>query len=145
LATLYRRLEHFDESLCVLRVLDVLGRASEDGHRIVERYSTHRAAKIEAALEARVWDEALYPATLDRLVSRILTLALPALVELFAHDLEHYKLREKEARFDLGEDTFFGRIFKSVVKTLGVHELPAVYLDKSRTGMRNAYLYPPAL
>lgn len=145
LATLYRRLERFDESLCVFRVLEALGRSGDEGRRIVERYSTHRAAKLEGVLDSEVWEQALYPDFLERSVGGILALAQPALLELFAHDLEHYGLREKDARFDLNDDTFFGRIYKSVIKTVGTPEMPPVYVDKSRTGMRNAYLYPSAM
>jgi len=144
LATLYRRLERFDDSLCIFRVMDALDRADEEGKRIVERFSTHRAAEVDTVFDDEIWKEFIYPEFLVQDIAEVFALAQPALLELFAHDLEHYDLREKDARFDLESPSFFSKTYKRIVKSLGQRELPAVYIDPSLSTMRNGYLYPPA-
>src|SRR5690606_37416665 len=126
------------------RVLEALGRADEEGSRIVERYSTHRAPKIEVTFDDAIWSQYLRPDYLDQQICEILRLAQPTLVERFAHDLEHYELREKEARFNLDEPSFFSKIYHAVIKTLNLGSTPNVYVNPKQQGMRNGYLFPSA-
>jgi len=144
LANLYRKMESFDRSLCVFRVLDTLGRAGEEGGRIVERYRSPRAPKVEGAFTDEIWNSYLRPDFLEPSLLHLFRLTQSALVERFAHDLEHYGLREKDARLNLDEPSFFSKTYQSVIKILGLGSVPAVYRSEKAKGMRNAYLFPSA-
>ncbi|MDX9724174.1 MAG: hypothetical protein RBU37_25725 [Myxococcota bacterium] len=145
LAALYLKMEKVDESLCLYRVLEALGRADDTGRALVERFHTPRPPKVEVPMLEEVWERFLRPDYLERSLLKIFSLAYPALVECFAHDLEHYNLREKDARLNLEERSFFSTIFSNVAKVMGLTALPPVFINPRQRGLRNAYLFPPAL
>ncbi len=144
LAVLYRRMGRFDESLCVYRVLDVLQRLDEEGARIVEKFNTPRPPRIDMLLTDEIW-EYLRSELLERSLLRLFSITGPALAECFAHDLDFYGLREKEAKIALDEPTVVARNVLAVAKPLGFHPPPNAFLNPKLRGMRNAYLLPPAL
>ena len=144
LAVLYRRMEAFDESLLIYRVLDALGRADEEGRSIVARFNSSRVPQIDQVIGEELWKKYIQPDYLDQDLADLFALTQPILLDSFAHDLEHYGLREKTARLDLSQPSFFSKVFQRVVRTHGFNGLPGVYISPDQLGMRNAYLIPPA-
>ena len=138
LARCYRSLEQFDASLCVFRVLSVLGMNSEEGKAIVERYATDSLPQITRHLSEEEW-KLIRPKTLNLSLLRIFAIVAPIIGDLFSHDPDHYGITAKESRLDLTADTVFVRALKLEATALGFAEVPNVYRTAGVFGVQNAY------
>ncbi len=144
LARCYRRLEKFDESLCIYRVLDVLGINDEEGKAIVAKFADTPVPKISDQLSGEQWAK-IFPKTLDRTLLRIFKVCMPIISERFVNTLDKYGIKEKEARIDVSEDTIFVRALRNSSKALGFAEIPNLYRFDKLRGISNAYLENRAL
>lgn len=142
LAGLYHRLERYDEALCIYRVLDYMGQTDEEGKKIVQQFNQAIAPRIQTPFTQDVWDR-VRPEYLDSTLVELFTVVHEPLIEPFAHDLDHYGLREKKARLDLGEKTLFSSTYQAILNTLQFTNVPPVYVNPNQQGMINGTLFPP--
>lgn len=140
LARCYRRMEKYDEALCIYRVLDVLGMSDEAGREIVTKFSEGEIGRINECLNETHW-QLVRPKTFDMSIARILQCVVPHISRMFDRGFEYYEgLHEKEAHLDVRQDTVFIRAIRSETKALGFSELPEMYRYGGIRGVKNAYL-----
>lgn len=137
LAKCYRRMEKFDESLCIYRVLGVLGMADEEGRAIVGKFADQDMPSVETRLTAEHWKR-ICPKTLDGNLARILRIVSPIIGVEFMDDFDTYGIG-KNAQTDIDDNSLFSNILRAQSQVLGFAEVPHVFRCNALQGVSNAY------
>lgn len=143
MGVLHLRLKDFDEAFCLFRVLDYRGEANDDASAFLDKYSSKVLKPVKIKLTRDFHRNHLMPADFDDVLAEVLAIAKEALINLLAHDLDHYGLRPKN-RIDRKAGLMFNKIYSSIGDTLGFREVPPVYEKTEIKGLYNASLIPPA-
>lgn len=143
LAKCYRRMEKFDEALCIYRVLDVLGMADEEGKNIVARFADRDLQHITTRFTEDHW-KLITPNTLDRSIAQILRIITPIIGDSFSHDFDRYGIT-KDAQVNVDDNSLFTNILSAVSRALGFADIPNVYRCDKLHGVNNAYFTKPSL
>lgn len=138
LAKCYRRMQQFDASLCIYRVLNVLGMGDDEGRAIVAQFAEQDMPTIDTRLTGEHW-KLIYPNTLDKNLARILHIVSPIIGDAFSNDLDTYGIN-KNAEVNLDNNSLFANILKSETSALGFAEVPHVFQCDAMRGVNNAYL-----
>ena len=138
LARCYRRQQKFDESLCIYRVLDVLGMNDDEGKEIVGKFADSDIPLISSRFTDDDWS-LIIPKTLDQSIMRILQICVPIISECFANELDRYGIDES-AQIDLSENSVFAKALRNESKVLGFVTCPEAYRCDRVKGLMNAYL-----
>ena len=138
MAECYRKLNKYDEALCIYRVLAALNIINEEGKNIVENYQPDEVPSIPRLLTEDEW-KLIRPNTLDNSLCHILRIITPALYGLFTNELDTYGIK-KDSRIDTDAPTVFNRTLKNAKIALNFGEIPHVYRWSKASGISNAYL-----
>lgn len=135
LAICYRRLGKFDESLCIYRVLSVLGINDDEGNAIVSKFTNDEAANISDLLTEDLM-QLIRPETLDMNLVRIFSICVPIIGDLFSNELSDYG---SSSPVDTTNDTLFATSLRAQTRALGFANVPNIYRCDRFTGVCNAY------
>ena len=137
LAVCYRRLGKFDESLCIYRVLNILGMNDDTGKAIVAKFASDEPAQINDRLTEDIL-QLIRPETLDMNLVNLFTICTPIIGDLFSNELSDYGI-SRDALIDTTTDTMFMSTLKSQSTALGFGDVPSIYRCDKFSGVCNAY------
>ncbi len=135
LAVCYRRLGKFDESLCLYRVLSVLGINDDEGKGIVSKFANDEAAHINDFLSEELM-QLIRPETLDINLVNIFAICVPIIGDLFSNDLRDYG---STSVVDTNNDTLFASSLREQIRAMGFGDVPNIYRCDKFSGVCNAY------
>jgi len=98
--------------------------------------------QVERPLTDELWFRYLIHADARTNVAHLLSLALPALLSLYARESKHFGAKKRH-RIDPHGPLLFARVLLEVASSLGMPEPPSAYQSKKRQGISVAPASPP--